>query len=121
MSSEKNNNVAFRLPADHFRELTRLAAEHGQSKGRLAKNIVTAALLDFSRFDEIDHRLQVIDRILAHLVETLGRLDDLRVATDQLRAASAAATSRLLIDVAHVDLEEAVAWTKETFAVSEEP
>ena len=120
MSSEKNNNVAFRLPVDHFRELTRLAVERGQSKGRLAKNLVTAALLDFSRFDEIDHRLQGIEGSLAHLQESLGRLEDLRVALDQLRAAAAAATSRLLIDVANVDLEEAVAWTQETFAVRAE-
>jgi len=121
VSSEKNNNVAFRLPEDHLRELNRLAAQRGQSKGRVAKNIVTAALLDFSRFDEMGHRLQVIERSVAHLLQSFERLEDLRSAIDQLRAASAAATSRLLIDVAHADLDEAIAWTKETFAVSEEP
>lgn len=121
MDTSKNNNIAFRLPQDHLRELNRLAAERGQSKGRLAKDIVTAAMLDFDRFDELSHRLGVVERAIQHLIEQFKRLDAMQAAVDQLRAAQAAATSRLLVEAAHVDFEEAIAWTQETYGVRENP
>ena len=120
VNTSKNNNVAFRLPEDHLRELNRLAAKRGQSKGRLAKDIVTAAMMDFDRFDELSHRLGVVERGIKHLIEQLDRLDALQAAVDQSRASSAAATSRLLVDAGNVDFEEAIAWTKETFGVRED-
>ena len=49
MNTDSKNNVAFRLPEDHLRELNRLTADRDQSKGRVAKEIVTAALVDASR------------------------------------------------------------------------
>ena len=120
MNTSKNNNVAFRLPEDHMRELNRLATERGQSKGRLAKDIVTAAMMDFDRFDELSHRLGVVERGIGHLIEQFDRLDAMQAAVDQLRASSAAATARLLVNMGNVDIEEAIAWTKETFGVRED-
>jgi len=119
VNTSNSNNVAFRLPEDHIRELNRLAAARGQSKGRLAKDIVTAAMLDFDRFDELNHRLGVVERALHHLIEQFERLDAMQAAVDQLRASVAATTSRLLVEAAHVDFEEAVAWTQETYGVRE--
>jgi hypothetical protein len=120
VNSHANNNVAFRLPDDHLRELNRVAAQRGHSRGRLAKEIVMAALMDFSRFDELNHRLTVVERALEHLIQLLDRLDPMQAGIDQLRASLAMVATRLLVESAHVELEDAVAWTKEAFAVEEE-
>ena len=120
MNKHANNNVAFRLPEDHLRELDRVAAQRGHSRGRLAKDIVMAALMDFSRFDELNHRLTVVERALEHLIQQLDSLTALRGGVNQLRAAMAPMFTRLLVEGAHAELEDAVAWTKEAFAVEEE-
>ena len=120
MSSSTSNNVAFRLPESHLQELSRLAKTRKQSKGRLAKDIVMAALMDFSRFDELGHQLGTVDRMVRHLVERLESLESIEAGLYQLKATLAAVTTRLLVDGSQVDLEEAVAWTKETFGVEEQ-
>ena len=120
MNSHAQNNVAFRLPDDHLRELNRVAAQRGHSRGRLAKDIVMAALMDFSRFDELNHRLTVVERALEHLMQQLDGLTTMQAGIDQLRASLAMVATRLLVESAHVELEDAVAWTKEAFAVEEE-
>ena len=113
--NSKNNNVGFRLPEDHLRELNRLAAQRGQSKGRLAKEIVTAALFDFGRFDELDHRLGVIEKDVHHLVEQSYQLKAIQAAISELKSSIATAVSRLLIDAAHVEVDQAISWTESAF------
>ena len=120
VKTENKNNSAFRLPKDHLRELDRLAANRNQSKGRLAKDIVMSALMDFSRFDELAHRLTVIDRTLRHLVEKSERLKTIEAAVDRLRASLATAVTRLLVETTQADSQEVVAWTKATFGVEED-
>ena len=120
-NSERTNNVAFRLPEDHLRELDRLAAKRGYSKGRLAKEIVMSQLMDFSRFDELSHRLGLLERGLSHVIERLERLEPIQRAVDLLRGGVAGATARLLVEVGRAEFEEAIAWTKVTFGVGEEP
>ncbi|MCH8868267.1 MAG: hypothetical protein IIC85_01020 [Chloroflexi bacterium] len=118
MNSENENGVGFRLPEDHLLELNRLAAQRGQSRRRLAKEIVTAALMDYGRFDELGHRLGVIERAVHHLVEQFDRLESVPEYIDTLRASTATAVSRILVaGGAQVDFDEAIAWTAETFSV----
>ena len=120
MNSNENNNVAFRLPKQHIRELNRIAEKRKQSKGRLAKEIVMASLMDFGRFDELTHQLRVMERALRHLVEQSERLSLVEAAVDGLRASLATVTTRLLVDGSQIDVEEAIAWAKQTFGVEEE-
>ena len=120
MNGNANNNVAFRLPDEPMRELNRLAATHKQSQGRLAKNMVIASIMDFSRFDEMNHRLNVIERALQHLVEQSERLAIVEAAVDRLRASLATVTTRLLVESSQTELDEAVSWTKQTFGVEED-
>ena len=121
MNTTPPNNIAFRLPDDHLRQLRELAGTHGQSKGKLAKEIVTAALMNFSRFDELSHRLGVVERALEHLIERTDGIDALQAGLDELRASLATAVSRLLIETGRVESAEAVTWTQEIFNVRESP
>ena len=120
MSTQTSNNVAFRLPEDHLRELNRLAAKRNQSKGRLAKDIVMRALMDLGPFDELNHRLGAIERLLEHIVQQSERLKDIEASINMLRTSLATATTRLLVEATQTDLKEAVAWIKHTFAVEED-
>lgn len=120
MSTQTSNNVAFRLPEDHLRELNRLAAKRNKSKGQLAKDIVMRALMDLSHFDELNHRLGAIERLLEHLVQQSERLQGVEASIHMLRASLATATTRLLVEATQTDLRDAVAWIKDTFAVKEE-
>ena len=86
----------------------------------LAKDIVMAALMDFGRFDELGHRLTVVERALEHLIHQLEGLSTMQAGIDQLRASLAMVATRLLVESANVELADAVAWTKEAFAVEEE-
>jgi hypothetical protein len=104
-----------------LRALTQAATKRGKSKGRLAKDIVTAALMNFSRFDELDHRLSVIERALEHVIGRLDLVDAQHEATGQLRAAMAMSITRLLIEAGGAEMSDAVNWTKEVFGVEEEP
>ncbi|MDC0935062.1 hypothetical protein OAS39_02165 [Pirellulales bacterium] len=119
MNTTNSNNIAFRLPADHLRKLDELAATRGQSTGKLAKEIVIAALMNFSRFDEMGHRLGVVERALEHLVERAEDTSAVQTGVDQLRASLATAVSRLLIETGRVDGAEAISWTEEIFNVRE--
>lgn len=120
MSSQLDNSVAFRLPDSHLRELNRLAHQRGQSKGRLAKDIVMGALMDFGRFDEVNHRLGVIERALEHLIQRMEGLDAVEKAIGETRASLAMAMTRLFFESTGADLTEAIAWSKEAFKVEEE-
>jgi len=120
VSSQNGNNVAFRLPESHVHELNRLADQRGQSKGRLAKDIVMGALMDFGRFDEVNHRLGVIERALEHIIQRLDGLSAVENAIGRTHASLAMAMTRLLVEAAGADLAEAVAWSKEAFGVEEE-
>ncbi len=119
MNKQSNNAVAFRLPQDHARELRRLAALRGESVGKLAQTIVTAAIVDYSRFDEISHQLRDAKRGLEFLVKRSDDLAALQQSLDELRASLATVTTRLLVETGRVPLEDAVAWTQETFQLSE--
>ena len=119
--STPSNNIAFRLPDDHLRALTQAAAKHGTTRGRLAKKIVSAAMMEFHQLDEISHRLSVIERALEHVIGRLDVVDTQQEATGQLRAAMAMSITRLLIEAAGAEMSDAVSWTKEVFGVEEEP
>jgi hypothetical protein len=117
----QSNNIAFRLPDDHLRALSQAAAKHGKSKGRLAKEIITLALMDFSRFDSLDIRLSAIERALDHLIGRIDGVDSVQEDVGQLRASMAMSFTRLLVEAGGTEMSEAVAWAKETFNVKEEP
>lgn len=120
VNKQSNNHVAFRLPQDQATELRRLAALRGESIGKLAQTIVTAAIVDYARFDEISHRLRGVERALEFLVKRSVEAVAVQQTVDELRASLATAAVRLLVETGRSSLDDAIAWTQEAFRVTEE-
>lgn len=118
-----DNNIAFRLPEDHLRELNRISGERGQSRGVVAKQMVMDALHGFSRFDELSHRLANVERILKFMAEHPQNEDgsmSLVKAIHELRAMIATAAYRALVELAQIPSDQAAEWVKSTFDVKED-
>lgn len=115
-----DNTVTFRLPEDSMRELNRLCAAQGKSRGLLAKEMVLAALAGFSRFDDLDVRLTTIDRRLESLMGAVHRRQTGDDSMNELRSVMATASYLALVRFGRLSEEEAAQWVQDAFGVREE-